>query len=95
MISCFVEKEPPPIIRSFQFAAERRFVMGPARGWAACEWFSPMLGGIMCSRPSLTVYMIARIDLGIMRHHATSCDIVRQLLSLIRAGWVALKLCRA
>ena len=33
----------------------------------------------MLSRPSLTVYMIARIDLGIMRHHATSCDIVRQL----------------
>ena len=33
----------------------------------------------MRSRPSLTVYIIARIDLGIMRHHATSCDIVRQL----------------
>ena len=32
----------------------------------------------MRSRPSLTVYIIAHIDLGIMRHHATSCDIVRQ-----------------
>lgn len=33
----------------------------------------------MRSRPFLTVYMIAGIDLGIMRHCATSCDIVRQL----------------
>ena len=32
----------------------------------------------MRSRPSLTVYIIARIDMGIMRHRATSCDIVRQ-----------------
>ena len=38
-----------------------------------------MMGCIMLSRPSLTVYIIARIDMGIMRHHATSCDIVRQL----------------
>ena len=28
----------------------------------------------MRSRPSLTVYIIACIDMGIMRHHATSCD---------------------
>ena len=31
----------------------------------------------MLSRPSLIVYIIAGIDLGIMRHRATSCDIVR------------------
>ena len=40
----------------------------------------------MRSRPSLTVYIIACIDMGIMRHHATSCDIVRQLSGAICAG---------
>ncbi len=39
-------------------------------GCIACGWLSPMLGCIMCSRPFLTVYMIAGIDLGIMRHCA-------------------------
>lgn len=38
---------------------------------------SSCAGQGMLSRPSLTVYIIAGIDLGIMRHHATSCDIVR------------------
>ena len=33
----------------------------------------------MCSRLSLTVYIIAHIALGVLRHHATSRDIVRQL----------------
>ena len=33
----------------------------------------------MRSRPSLTVYIIAHIDLGVLRHCAASCDIVRQL----------------
>lgn len=40
-------------------------------GCAARGCFSPMQGGIMRSRPSLTVYMIAGIDLGIVRHCAT------------------------
>ena len=34
----------------------------------------------MLSCPSLTVYIIACIDLGVLRHHATPCDIVCQLL---------------
>ena len=38
---------------------------------------SGCVGQGMLSRPSLTVYIIAGIDLGIMRHRATSCDIVR------------------
>lgn len=33
----------------------------------------------MLSCPSLTVYIIACIDLGVLRHHATPCDIVCQL----------------
>lgn len=56
----------------------------------------------MRSRPSLTVYIIARIDLGIMRHHATSCDIVRHRATLcanfqgsIRVGRVPMTLCGA
>lgn len=40
-------------------------------GCTARGCFSPMQGGIMRSRPSLTVYMIAGIDLGIVRHCAT------------------------
>ena len=49
-------------------------------GCTACGWLSPMLGCIVRSRPSLTVYIIACIDLGVLRHHATPCDIVCQLL---------------
>ena len=48
-------------------------------GCTARGCFSPMQGGIMRSRPSLTVYMIAGIDLGVLRHCAASCNIVRQL----------------
>ena len=36
------------------------------------------MGCIMLSRPSLTVYIIARIDMGIMRHRATLCDNVQE-----------------
>ena len=41
------------------------------------------MGCIMLSRPSLTVYIIARIDMGIMRHRATLCD---NFQGSIRAG---------
>ena len=43
----------------------------------------------MLSRPSLTVYMIAGIDLGIMRHRATPFK------GSIRVGRVPMTLCGA
>ena len=43
-------------------------------GCTACGWLSPMLGCIVRSRPSLTVYIIAHIALGVSRLLATLCD---------------------
>ena len=43
-------------------------------GCTACGWLSPMLGCIVRSRPSLTVYIIAHIALGVSRLLATSGD---------------------
>ena len=40
----------------------------------------------MRSRPSLTVYIIACIDMGVMRHHATSCDIVRHCATTFKGS---------
>ena len=54
--------------------------------WMYCPWmvFSDV-GCIMRSRSSLPVYIIARIALGVSRHCATLCDIVRQVSGAIRA----------
>ena len=52
----------------------------------SCPWviFSDV-GRIMRSHSSLPVYIIARIALGVSRHCATLCDIVRQVSGAIRA----------
>ena len=64
----------------FLFACGMALCDGPGKRMS-CPWLVFFDEGLhhALSRPSLTVYIIAGIDLGIMRHHATSCDIVRQL----------------